>query len=109
MRCQSSTTRAMGTDDYKSPYRTCVPDGETFRPERFVEGEYEGRQWLPFSVGAHACIGNKFALVEMKLFAAYLIHAFTFTPVKGLVVHKKRAIVMKPAPDVELIVSRRTG
>merc|ERR1712203_493626 len=43
---------------------------ETFRPERFLKDEESSIQacsWLPFGGGPRQCIGERFAMVEMKI------------------------------------------
>ncbi|XP_067946929.1 uncharacterized protein [Watersipora subatra] len=88
--------------------RTCVPDGDEFKPERFLDGEFKGKFWLPFSIGPHACIGNKFALLEMKVLVLYLLQQFELSPVPGLVIRKRRILIVRPSPPVELILSNRS-
>ena len=40
------------------------PDPETFRPERFLEGEVATNTWIPFGGGVRRCIGAGFSLME---------------------------------------------
>jgi cytochrome P450 len=42
-------------------------DPETFRPERFLEGEGGGYTWIPFGGGPQRCIGASFAMVQMRI------------------------------------------
>jgi cytochrome P450 len=39
-------------------------DPETFRPERFLEGEVATNTWIPFGGGVRRCIGAGFSLME---------------------------------------------
>ncbi|KAF6030373.1 hypothetical protein EB796_011358 [Bugula neritina] len=87
--------------------RTQVENGEIFDPNRFLSPGGESIRLLPFGIGPHACIGNKFAIMEMKLLTVYLVREFNFSTVPGLVIHRKRSIILKPSPDVELYVTRR--
>jgi len=41
------------------------PEPESFRPERFLDGEAESYAWLPFGGGIRRCIGASLAEVEM--------------------------------------------
>ena len=54
---------------------------ERFDPDRFL-GEKERKlspfAYFPFGAGARACIGAQFALTEMTLVAACLLHRFEF-------------------------------
>ena len=88
-------------------FRTAVEDGEVFRPERFLEEGYGSSQWLPFGIGPHACIGNKFAFSEMKILISNLIKNFKFEPVPDLKIHRKYRLTLRPVPDVELFVTCR--
>ena len=48
-----------------------------FYPERFG-GEYPEGAYFPFSMGAHACIGRSFALLEMQLILGELLRQYRF-------------------------------
>ncbi len=47
-------------------------DAESFRPERFIEGDVDRRAFLPFGAGLRQCIGRDFAYVEGVLTLAAL-------------------------------------
>ncbi|KAL0483493.1 cytochrome P450 [Acrasis kona] len=54
-------------------------DAEMFRPERFLPEESKGRHnsaWIPFSGGPRTCIGNRFSLLEQKIFLVNLLQSF---------------------------------
>lgn len=40
------------------------PDHDTFRPERFLDGEVAPNTWIPFGGGVRRCIGAGFSLME---------------------------------------------
>lgn len=73
-----------GTDIYVSPYilhRTAQfwPQPETFDPDRFgIEAFDEDKQaaFIPFSLGPRRCIGEYFAMLEMKIHLAMLVPRF---------------------------------
>lgn len=83
---------AEGTDLYISPYilhRTGEfwPDPDRFDPERFSEENFtDARQaaFVPFSLGPRRCIGEYFAMLEMKINLALLVPRFEFRPVAAL-------------------------
>lgn len=88
-------------------FRTAVKDGTSFNPERFLEDDGHEIKWLPFGIGPHACIGNKFAYAEMKILLIHLIKNFKLDVVPDLTIHRKYRITLRPIPDVEVFVSRR--
>lgn len=56
------------------------PDGETFRPERFLERKFSPFEYLPFGGGNRRCLGAAFAMYEMKLVVYALARRYDFRP-----------------------------
>lgn len=57
------------------------PEPNKFIPERFTEGNKKKREsvaYLPFGAGPRNCIGNRFALLEIKLTLANILSKFKF-------------------------------
>ncbi|KAI6176006.1 hypothetical protein M3Y97_00752100 [Aphelenchoides bicaudatus] len=55
-------------------------DPDKFDPDRFAEGkEYPNMSYIPFSAGIRNCLGQKFALMEIKITLAHLLYNFEFS------------------------------
>ncbi|XP_043493910.1 cytochrome P450 4C1-like [Polistes fuscatus] len=48
-----------------------------FNPDRFLPGNYNEKCFRPFSFGKRGCIGQIFAMIQMKVIAASLLRKFT--------------------------------
>lgn len=55
-------------------------DPETFRPERFLNGEILQNTYLPFGLGPRICIGNRFAIMESKILFYHLLKNCVIEP-----------------------------
>jgi cytochrome P450 len=79
---------------------------EKFKPERWLkENENEksnnnAAPWYPFGAGPRMCIGNHFAMLEMKAVLSMLLQNFKFTP-KGELKFQ-RAITLRPVDSFVL-------
>ena len=84
-----------------------------FKPERFLS---EGNSslnpfaYLPFSAGVRNCIGQKFALIELKIVLAKVLLNYSFEsldPRDRIIEYN--AIVSKPKGGLRVRVSHRSG
>ncbi|GAB0098949.1 Cytochrome P450 [Sergentomyia squamirostris] len=57
-------------------------DPDTFNPERFINGtDIPNYAYVPFSAGPRNCIGQKFAMIELKVTLSKILRHFKLIPV----------------------------
>lgn len=64
------------------------PKADEFDPGRYIDPRQEDMQnrwtWIPFGAGKHRCVGNAFAMMQMKAIFSVILRDFTFEPVQPL-------------------------
>nr|QZM07478.1 cytochrome P450 monooxygenase CYP4SS3 [Lasioderma serricorne] len=86
------------------------PDALKFNPERFLEMEKENPfVYVPFSAGSRNCIGQKFAMLEMKATVSKVLRKFKLSPAtpneEPILVFEA---VLKSANGINLRLEQRT-
>ena len=60
------------------------PDPAAFVPERYLDPRQEDLQnrwtWIPFGAGKHRCVGNAFAMMQMKAIFSVILRDYEFEP-----------------------------
>jgi cytochrome P450 len=86
------------------------PEPHVFRPERFLERKYAPYEWDPFGGGNRACLGQVFAMYEMKVVLATLLTELDLTRAAGAVSKPVRRGLSIGAHDgVRLSARLRSG
>lgn len=58
---------------HRDPQAHPAPDA--FRPERFLDVKPDATPWMPFGGGAHRCLGDHFALMEVRIILQTVMRA----------------------------------
>uniref|UniRef100_A0A182P718 Uncharacterized protein n=1 Tax=Anopheles epiroticus TaxID=199890 RepID=A0A182P718_9DIPT len=86
------------------------PEPEQFRPERFEDGETKRNPfvYIPFSAGSRNCIGQKFALNELKTALVKILRQCKVVlPDPNFVPKMKMELVLKPVNGMHLRFLKR--
>ena len=58
------------------------PEPESFDPSRYLDERQEDLQnrwtWIPFGAGKHRCVGNAFAMMQMKAIFSVILRDYEF-------------------------------
>jgi cytochrome P450 len=81
-----------------------------FDPERFAPGRQEDKKhgfaWVPFGGGAHMCIGQHFAMLQVKSIMHQLLLSYRWTVPQGYEMPLNRVPITKPSDGLPLTFER---
>ncbi len=82
---------------------------DVFDPDRFAPELVAQRPkgaYFPFLSGPHQCIGNEFALLEMRLIVAMVLREFDLELLPGQTIQPMGSLVLRPSGPVRLALHR---
>lgn len=107
-----------GSNIFICPFSThrlphIYPDPEQYDPERFAPDSSEHRHpyaYLPFSAGPRYCIGNRFAIMELKTVISAMLRNYEILPVPGkTTIHATFRITLRASGGLWLRLRRRNS
>ncbi|XP_057981114.1 cytochrome P450 714C2-like [Malania oleifera] len=82
------------------------PDAALFRPERFAQGATQAcklpQVYMPFGMGPRNCLGQHFAMAELKVILSRILSTFSFTLSPDYVHSPVLKLSIKPQHGVRL-------
>ncbi|GAB0097244.1 Probable cytochrome P450 4s3 [Sergentomyia squamirostris] len=83
-------------------------DPDTFNPERFINAtDIPNSAYVPFSAGPRNCIGQKFAMIEMKVTLAKVLRHYEILPVSGYKPILSSFITLKSMNGIQVRIKKR--
>ena len=84
------------------------PQPLQFKPERFLEREFDAYEFFPFGGGKRRCIGEALAKLEMKLVLATIISQYELSLIDNKPeVPARRGVTLAPKTGVKMIYKGR--
>jgi sterol 14-demethylase len=91
------------------------PEPDRFDPGRYVDPRQEDLlnrwTWIPFGAGRHRCVGNAFAMMQLKAIFSVLLRDFEVTPAQDVDSYRDDTskMVVQLAQPCRATVRRRAG
>lgn len=79
-------------------------DAREFDPERFRGGAPPPHAYLPFGAGARTCLGQNFAMAELKVILALVVSRFELTLSPAYVHSPALRLIVEPEHGVRLLL-----
>ncbi|MFT5355846.1 MAG: cytochrome P450, partial [Polyangiales bacterium] len=83
------------------------PDAESFKPERFLDHRPPPDAYFPFGGGVRRCIGEAFALFEMRVVLREILRTFTPEASGETIRSVRRNITLSPSGAMPVVFRRR--
>lgn len=85
------------------------PDAQEFNPERFGKGILGAckfpQAYIPFGAGSRTCVGQNFAMIELKVILSLILSKFCFSLSPAYHHSPAHRLVLEPGNGVRLIVT----
>lgn len=85
------------------------PQADQFQPERFIKRKYSSYEFWPFGGGSRQCIGQVFALFEMKLILATILLNYQLRLEEAFVTPARRGFLLAPQGGVKMSLVTDAG
>ncbi|MCL7050475.1 hypothetical protein MKW94_017358 [Papaver nudicaule] len=86
------------------------PDADKFNPERFAHGVFGAckipQAYIPFGTGSRTCLGQKFAMAELKIVLSLMLSKFSFSLSPNYRHYPAFSIVIVPKHGMHLLVEK---
>jgi cytochrome P450 len=86
------------------------PEHHQFKPERFLEREFNSYEFFPFGGGKRRCIGEALAMLELKLVLATIVTEYNLELNSGALpegnrpeIPARRGVTLAPKKGVPMV------